>query len=76
MKVYEIVVGNYLDDSNYSKLVLSEEPLTMENANINAIAQIKPDWEKIVSVKVPQLIMNAWTEEEWNEMSDIKNKYF
>jgi len=76
MKVYEVVIGNYLDSTNYSKLVVSCEPLTKISSNISSMVGLDGEWQYILEVKVPKIIKNCWTEEEWNEMEEFKNKYF
>jgi hypothetical protein len=68
MKLYEIIVANYLDDTNHSVLVLSEEPLCKNNININAIAGIERDNEHYYVSKVQEPIIkaNIW------DVSDIE----
>jgi hypothetical protein len=76
MKVYEVVIGNHLDSTNYSKLVVSCEPLTKNSYNINPIVGIDEEWHYVLEVKVPKIATNPWTKEEWDEMEEFKNKYF
>jgi hypothetical protein len=79
--IYEIVVSNYLDDCNYSILVLSHEPLTKENANIRALANLNDNnnnnnydhYYYVSNVKEPKLYTNEWTEEEHKEFLNIKS---
>jgi hypothetical protein len=71
MLLYEIVIGNYMDDKNYSKLVLSHEPLTVENSSNNTIISLNKDLEFIVEVKKPEILINAWDEMEFLELQNI-----
>jgi hypothetical protein len=71
MLLYEIVIGNYMDDKNYSKLVLSHEPLTVENSSNNTIISLNKDLEFIVEVKKPEILINAWDEMEFSELQNI-----
>ena len=71
MLLYEIVIGNYMDDKNYSKLVLSHEPLTVENSSNNTIINLNKDLEFIVEVKKPEILINAWDEMEFLELQNI-----
>jgi len=72
--LYEIVIGNYGDDRNYSKLVLSGEPLTIDNINIESIVGLDKEWEFILSVNVPTILINAWDVNEFNELDRIREK--
>jgi len=77
MKVYEIIIGNHLDDSTYSKLVLSEEPITKDNINIDHIVGLGNDaYYFVIQVQIPKPITNPHTEKENEQMEYIKNKYF
>lgn len=73
MALYEITIANSMDDSNYSKLVLSNEPLTIDNISIKSIAGIDENHgEYITSVNIPVVLINAWDEIEFNELTIIK----
>jgi hypothetical protein len=74
MILYEIVIGNYVDDRNYSKLVLSNEPLTKENSSNNTIIGLNKDLEFILEIKRPTIIINAWNEAEFLDLQNIANK--
>lgn len=76
MKIYEVIIANYLDDTNYSVLVASAEPLDKNNININAIVGIIDEYTFISDVRIPKLISNAWDVEEFEEIEYIRNKYF
>ncbi len=60
-----------MDDKNYSKLVLSHEPLTVENSSNNTIINLNKDLEFIVEVKKPEILINAWDEMEFLELQNI-----
>jgi len=74
MKLYEIIVANYLDDTNYSVLVLSEEPLCKNNININAIAGIERDNEYyyVSKVQEPTIKNNLWDESDIQKCDEIR----
>jgi len=72
--LYEVVIGNKGDDRNYSKLVLSEEPLTMGNINIESIVDLNTEWEYILSVSVPTILINAWDINEFEILNRLKEK--
>jgi hypothetical protein len=76
MKIYEVIIANYLDDTNYSVLVASAEPLDKNNININAIVGIIDEYTFISDVKIPKLIGNVWNMDEYEEIEEIRNKYF
>ena len=70
MALYEIVIGNSMDDRNYSKLVLSNEPINIDNArSIHKLCDYTGEY--IYSVSIPCIMINAYDEEEFNE---LKNK--
>ena len=71
MALYEIVIGNTSGDTNYSKLVLSEQPL--DETNLKSVVKIDKDWgEYIVSVKIADVFVNAWDEEEYDRLIKIR----
>lgn len=71
MALYEIIIGNASGDTNYSKLVLSEETLT--ETNLQSVVKIDKDWgEYIVSVKIAYVFVNAWDEEEYDRLIKIR----
>ena len=74
MKLYEIIVANYLDDTNYSVLVLSEEPLCKNNININAIAGIERNNEYyyVSNVQEPTIKTNIWDESDIQKCDEIR----
>ena len=76
MKIYEVVIANHLDDTNYSVLVASVEPLDKNNININAIVGIIDEYTFISDVRIPKLIGNGWNMDEYEEIEEIRNKYF
>ena len=76
MKIYEVIIANHLDDTNYSVLVASAEPLDKNNININAIVGIIDEYTFISDVRIPELVGNPWDIKEVEEIEEIRNKYF
>jgi len=75
MTLYQIIIGNGMDDTTQTKLVLSYEPLTTESNSVKSIAKLDEDYgDYIVSVKKAQITLNAWSEEEIDEMTEVINK--
>lgn len=76
MKLYTIEISNYLDDTSYNVLVLSNEHLTIDNSHINSIAGITKTlaYNYVSNVSIAKVISHCWTEEEYNEHHDIINK--
>jgi hypothetical protein len=73
MALYEIVIGNQSGDTNYSRLVLSEEPLN--ESNVGNIVSVDEGWgEYVLSVKVADVIVNSWDEEENDRLMIIRNQ--
>jgi hypothetical protein len=71
--LYEVVIGNHGDDRNYSKLVLSEEPLTTDNIDVDVVGLDK-EYEFILSVSVPTILINAWDINEFEVLDRLKQK--
>lgn len=64
-----------MDDTTQTKLVLSCEPLTKESNSVKSIAKLDEDYgDYIVSVEKAQITLNAWSEEEIDEMTEVLNK--
>ena len=64
-----------MDDTTQTKLVLSYEPLTKESSSVKSIAKLDEDYgDYIVSVEQAQITLNAWSEEEIDEMTEVLNK--
>lgn len=73
MALYEIVIGNQGDDTNYSKLILSEEPLNESNAH--SVVCIDEAWgEYIVSANIARVLINAWDQDEERNLINIRNQ--
>lgn len=72
MILYEIIIGNNLDSTNFSKLVLSNEPLCKKNINIYSIAGINKDYYNIIDVVYPKIEINAWDASEFEELDRIR----
>ena len=73
--IYEIVVSNYLDDCNYSILVLSHERLTKDSAGINQLAKLDDNEQYyfVSRVNVPEIKWNCYTDKEYEELLKIKS---
>lgn len=80
--LYEVVVGNHGDDRNYSKLILSNEPLLeIENNErvqslVKSLIKLDEESEFIIKVGVPDIIINAWNINEFNEMDTIRKSLY
>jgi hypothetical protein len=74
INLYEVIIGNYQDDSTKSKIMVCHEEDTNVINNIGAMAdmfiEIVEDWEKIISVKriIP---INISSQREYSEV--VKN---
>jgi len=71
MKLYEIVIYNGIDRRQYSKLILSIEPL---NENSDLSSYIDNIEEYIMDIKMPIIVINSWNETEIDILTDIKNQ--
>ena len=72
--LYAVVVSSTLDDTSYTDLVLSNEPLCISNINIKAIVGINnSDCYYVSSVSLANIIINAWDEGEFKALEEIKN---
>lgn len=73
MALYEITIGNHSGDTNYSMLVLSNEPLN--ETNVDFITGIDKGWgEYIVDVSIARVRTNSWDEEEEKELMNIRKQ--
>ena len=73
MALYEIIIGNMSGDTNYSKLILSEQPL--DKTNVDSISGIDKGWgEYIVDVEIARVSINPWDEEEHDKLMNIRNQ--
>jgi hypothetical protein len=73
MALYEITIGNQSGDTNYSMLVLSNEPLN--ETNVDFITGIDKGWgEYIVDVSIARVRTNSWDEEEEKELMNIRKQ--
>jgi len=74
MALYEITIGNRMDDSYYTKLVLSEEPLFDDSLSAKSIAGLDEGWgEYIAGVRIASVFINSWDSEEHNKLTEIRN---
>ena len=75
MALYEIIICNSLDNTNYSKFILSNEPLQKNTFGLNSLCKIQEDFgEYIREVKIPHIELNIWFAEELDELNEIKQK--
>lgn len=73
MALYEITIGNQSGDTNYSMLVLSNEPLN--ETNVDFITGIDKGWgEYIIDVSIARVRTNSWDEEEEKELMNIRKQ--
>ncbi len=66
MKLYQITMANYIDDSSYDLLMLSFEPL---DKNSSSLARFNDEWGYVNSVKEAKILFNAWDESEHETMT-------
>lgn len=72
MALYEIVIGNQSGDTNYSVLVLSNQPLDEKNAH--NVVGIDEGWgEYIADVSIARVRTNSYDEKEEEELMNIRN---
>ena len=72
MALYEIVIGNQSGDTNYSVLVLSNEPLNEQNAR--TVVGVDEGWgEYIADVSIARVRTNSWDEKEEEELNNLRN---
>ena len=72
MALYEIVIGNQSGDTNYSVLVLSNQPL--DEGNAHTVVGIDEGWgEYIANVSIARVRTNSWDEKEEEELMNIRN---
>jgi hypothetical protein len=81
MKLYKVTIGNYLDSSVRSELILSEQPLSMGQHTLNSAAGIREyawedeEWQEfVVSVEIAHIRLNPFIVEEHIEMTDLLKK--
>lgn len=71
--LYEVVLSNIDSGKRRSVLILSHEPITEDNTNIKSIVGERVN-EFIVKIQKPEIIINAWDVNEFNELDRIKEQ--
>lgn len=71
--LYEVVLSNIDNGKRRSVLILSHEPITEDNTNIKSIVGESVN-EFIVKIQKPEIVINAWDENEFNELDRIKEQ--
>lgn len=71
--LYEVVISNIDSGKRRSVLILSNESLTEGNPNIKSLIGEKAD-EFIVKIQKPDIFINAWDANEFNELDRIKKQ--
>jgi len=74
--IYEIIIGNHLDDTTQSKFILSFEKVTTLSTMLAEIIDMDKENEFIAEVKTPKVYINAWDESEYNKLDEIRNLMF
>jgi len=69
MKLYLIEIANDLDDSIRPLLILSNEPLTKE---CDSLKSFIPEGGHVSACYAPRIIVNTWSEADFNEGEAIK----
>lgn len=73
MILFEIVIGNNLDDTTKSIMVLSNDDLFIENKDtLSVIVGINSEYDFVKEVKRPNVIIHAWNESDFWELDNIK----
>ena len=72
--LYEVIIGNHLDDTLRSIFVLSVDQIHKEYPSINVMLGIDPEYEYIRHIKSPNVVINAWTEEEYDKLNEIRKQ--
>jgi hypothetical protein len=80
--LYKITIGNYLDDSTFCRLVLSFEDLTEIMQGTKKYIESRnfmlglDGLEFISNIEKAEIFINAWDEQEFDKLIEIKNKIF
>ncbi len=81
MKLYKVIIGNHLDSSVRTELILSEQPLSVGQHTLNSIAGIKEyswedsGWEEfVIAVEEAHIRINPIIVEEHVEMTELLKK--
>tara|TARA_R110002049_G_scaffold373_1_gene2175 strand:- start:2501 stop:2734 length:234 start_codon:yes stop_codon:yes gene_type:complete len=74
MSLYTVIIANYFDETTKVVLVLSNEPLDKNSSTLNNGNFIKLyENESIYKVEKSKVIVNAWSQNEFDELEEIKN---
>jgi hypothetical protein len=74
MSLYTVIIANYFDETTKVVLVLSNEPLDKYSSTLNNGNFIKLyENESIYKVEKSKVIVNAWSQNEFDELEEIKN---
>jgi hypothetical protein len=73
--IYEIIIGNHLDDTTQSKFILSFEHVSLYPMLAEIIDMDKEN-EFISEVKTPKVYIGAWDETEYDKLDEIRNLMF
>jgi NADPH-dependent 7-cyano-7-deazaguanine reductase QueF-like protein len=71
--MYEVIIGNYLDNSTDNCIVLSYEKLEKGNPTLEDFIGLDKENEYIIEVRCPKIYINSWNEQEYNKLDEIKN---
>tara|TARA_R110001592_G_scaffold70282_1_gene215363 strand:+ start:527 stop:760 length:234 start_codon:yes stop_codon:yes gene_type:complete len=74
MSLYTVIIANDFDETTKVVLVLSNEPLDKYSSTLNNGSFIKLyENESIYKVEKSKVIVNAWSQNEFDELEEIKN---
>tara|TARA_R110002073_G_scaffold124195_1_gene268491 strand:+ start:11 stop:244 length:234 start_codon:yes stop_codon:yes gene_type:complete len=74
MPIYTVTIANDFDETTKVVLVLSNEPIEKYSSTLNNGKLIKLyKNESIYKVEKSKVIVNAWNQNEFNELEEIKN---
>ena len=76
MSLYTVIIANDFDETTKVVLVLSNEPLDKYSSTLNNGNFIKLyENESIYKVEKSKVIVNAWSQNEFDELEEIKKSY-
>ena len=73
MSLYTITIENDFDDTTKVVLVLSNEPLYKNSSSLNNRFIELYENESIYKVEKSKVKINSWSQDEFDELDEIKN---
>ena len=69
--IYEVIIGNFLDDTTLSKLILTRNEVA--HKDLKLMLGIEDEFEYIMNIKKPDIFVSAWDEKDYYELNEIRN---